>query len=158
MCICYAPDETYLHVLDSHFTDWYRLTKCCTGCTQRAITLVLQLDHVEYFDKLLRWTNCHKYIMEIFLTAWVHRRICIVTFLFTLFGKVFPAHHIYRVFYEYQFTSDLEKDVAIYIAENYEEFLEPLQMCALLVEQPMDDLIDHVRMLSVVSDYLSVPS
>jgi hypothetical protein len=91
--------------------------------------------------------------MDIFLTAWVHKRICILTFLFSLFGTLFPAYHIHRVFFEFNFMTDLEKDFAIHIADHYEAYIEQLHQCALIVEEPFVEFVDHVRMLSAISHF-----
>jgi hypothetical protein len=155
MCLCPFHDNVYINTLRGDtFATWYRSTNSCGLCTQRAITIALRYDSVEFLDKLLTWTDCHEYVMDIFLTAWVHKRICILTFLFSLFGNLFPAYHIHRVFFEYNFETDLEKDFAIHIADNYEAYMEQLHQCALIVEEPFVDFIDHVRMLSVISHHL----
>ncbi len=156
MCLCHCQDDlVVVDVLcEDDFSIWYACTNGCANCTQRAITVALRHDSVEYMDKLLRWTDCNEYIMEVLLVAWVHKRICILTFLFTLFGNIFPAYHIERVFFDYNFTSLIEKEFAIFIANHYDKYMDQLHMCSILVEQSLEDFVDHVRMLSVISDAL----
>lgn len=113
--------ETVL--FQDEYSLWYQCTGGCECCYQRALTYVIQSDDIMMLDRMLRWTECHKHIMDIFLAACYYEKPKIVDWLLYLWQRgLFFKDDLQRVFCEYNFATDMEDELACAMSQDVEKY------------------------------------
>jgi hypothetical protein len=142
-------DTTFLEdlIYQENYAVWWVHTQECHHCTQRALTYVLQQDDVLLLDRMLSWTNCNEYIIEIFLAACVYQKANLKRYLLDLWQTLFPKTELFRVFCQYDFETQIEKEFATIISQDIIHHLEVLIEIANILDIDMNTLYDLVHYL-----------
>lgn len=123
MCLCAQSDKYVLDLMgEKNYGKWYCEAKHCKRCEQRGVSLALDSDMEENIDCMLSWTDCHKYVMEVFLAACIKRKYNIIAYIIYLFDMHFlHTEEMFRVFCLKEFETEFERDLTIIMATEFEE-------------------------------------
>lgn len=122
--MCKKSDEYVLSIMEQKsFSKWYCEAKHCVRCKQRGITLALDSDSEDYMDSMLAWTDCFKYVIEIFLVACIKRKYHVLAYLIYLWDcHLLPEEDMFRVFCLHEFETEFERDMTVLLAAKFHEY------------------------------------